>query len=216
MTDPELVRYITEQTQEGVGADTLRQTLMESGWRQADIDNALHDVAAGLHPTTPGVSIHADLAQVRGMVAHLAGRVRVLEAKLAGEMLLPMQQELPAPRHAIWLRHVTALLVGLGTFFALDRSGNSLVARNALAPIDQAVILAGAGAVLLIGGYVFIRLHRGWIASLVTDIGVATGAVAVWAAYRGQYIEWSTTLALAILLGVLLIVMERWTDRLMR
>ena len=91
--DPDLISYIRRETQNGVTAHELRETLMEAGWNELDVDNGLHDVAAGLRPVTEGASIHEDLAQVRGMVAHLAMRVNSLEARL---IQVPVPAMLPA------------------------------------------------------------------------------------------------------------------------
>lgn len=87
--DLDLNSYVRQQTQNGVTANELRETLMEAGWAELDIDNALHDVAAGLRPVTEGASIHEDLAQVRGMVAHLASRVKMLETRLVQAPVMP-------------------------------------------------------------------------------------------------------------------------------
>ncbi len=95
MPAPELLDYIREQTRQGLTAQDIRATLMESGWSERDVENAFHDVAAGLEPLTRGASIHEDLAQVRGMVAHLAARVRTLEFRLTAAGALSELAELP-------------------------------------------------------------------------------------------------------------------------
>jgi hypothetical protein len=97
--DPDLIAYIRQETQDGVTANELRETLMEAGWNELDVDNALHDVAAGLRPVTEGASIHEDLAQVRGMVAHLAVRVQKLEVQFIAApaaLTLPAGTNVPA------------------------------------------------------------------------------------------------------------------------
>lgn len=53
MPHPDLVAYIQQQIQKGMSAQTLRESLMEAGWQERDIENALNDVAAGSHPTAP-------------------------------------------------------------------------------------------------------------------------------------------------------------------
>lgn len=93
--EPELVSYIAQQTRSGLAAVDLRTSLMEAGWSEEEIGNALHDVAAGMEPLTTGVALHEDLAQVRGVVAHLASRIRVLEGRLASTGLLTMPEALP-------------------------------------------------------------------------------------------------------------------------
>ena len=124
--DPELISYIRQQTQEGVTAHELRETLMEAGWGELDVDNALHDVAAGLRPVTEGASIHEDLAQVRGMVAHLASRIQKLEARLVGApamsaiLQLPVGTDAPArelPRGRRRLSRALSLMILAFTVF---------------------------------------------------------------------------------------------------
>lgn len=229
MVYPDLVAYIQDQTQQGMGADLLRETLMEAGWRELDIDNALHDVAAGLHPVTAGASLHEDLAQVRGMVAHLAGRVRILEAHLAEAPTMPMQAELPsgtigperelmpARHHSSWLRHGVAVLFGVMVFLALRGYAAALVARNAMAPTDQFVVALAIGLVLLIAAFVAMRMHWVWPASLATDAAVALMGLTAWIAYHTYHsMEKSTFIGIAVLLVVIFGVMERWSDRLAR
>ena len=96
MANPELLSYIHEQTRQGMTAQDIRVALMESGWSERDVENAFHDVAAGLEPLTQGASIHEDLAQVRGMVSHLANRVRTIETRLIAAGQLPELPELPS------------------------------------------------------------------------------------------------------------------------
>lgn len=224
MTHTDLVSYIREQTQNGISAEGLRIALMEAGWREADIENALHDVAAGLHPVTAGASIHEDLAQVRGMVAHLANRVRTLEARLTGAPLaLPMEGELPGgvplalPPPAptpFWPRHIIAILFGWVTFLFVGQFATDWATGAGLLPADQALFTAVLGASVLVGAYILMRLRSAWLASLATDgaLGVLASAISV--AYDDHMIEFSTAAALGVLLLVLLVVMERWIDRL--
>jgi hypothetical protein len=220
MTDPELVSYITLQTQGGIGADMLRQTLIKEGWQEADIDNALHDVAAGLAPATAGASIHEDLAQVRGMVAHLASRVRVLEAGLASVGTLPMQAQLPAPRARgvpFGIRHAVALVVAGIALLLVYRYAAILIAQDVLAPLWQIGALAGLGLALLVIALVTMQARRAWVASLTADTSIAILAMASWAGYSVyHFMGRSTALALGVLLAVALVVMESWIDRLAR
>jgi hypothetical protein len=123
MPNSQLVSYLQEQTQQGASAQMLRESLMEAGWPELEIDNALHDVAAGLHPATPGASIHEDLAQVRGMVAHLAARVKTLEARLLPSEFIGPDHELPAPtrhiaRRIFWIMALITLFALLGYVLA--------------------------------------------------------------------------------------------------
>lgn len=226
---PELVDYIREQTQQGATAEDLRVALMEAGWQELDIDNGLHDVAAGLHPATPGASIHEDLAQVRGLVAHLATRVKGIEARLAsiGTVAQPApilslpseyigpERELTVHKGHAGLWHVVSLLFTLGLAVMVGMYATDLVARNALAPLDQIIIAAALAFFLLIASVVAMRGRHAWSASLFAAGAVAlwaTDAVVSWRVYH--YMEWPTALAVGILLVVLAMVAGRWIQRL--
>lgn len=249
MPESELVDYIQEQTQQGVTAEHLRISLMEAGWHEADINNALHDVAAGLHPATPGASIHEDLAQVRGMVAHLATRVHSIEATLArtpqrapsessGEAAsaslvsglasagsLGMQGQLPsgtlgpdheisAPKRHHWFGRTMMLLVLIVVFGFVGSYAMGLVARDALAPLDQLIIAAALGALLLVGAIIAMRRHNAWTASLLTASALmlwGMDGLISWRVY--QYMEWTTTAAIGVLLIVIAVVMGTWIHR---
>lgn len=225
MADSELVDYIQEQTQQGITAQDLRVSLMEAGWHESDVNNALHDVAAGLHPATPGASIHEDLAQVRGMVAHLATRVHSIEATLASTGALGMQEQLPsrtlganheisAPKRHHWFGRMVSLLVLIALFGFVGSYASGLVARHALAPLDQLVIAAAVGALLLIGAIVAMRRHSTWTASLLAASAVilwGMDSLISWRAY--QLMEWTTAAALGVLLVVIAAVMGSWIHR---
>lgn len=158
MVPPDLVAYIREQSAQGIPAQSLREALLEAGWGELDVENALHDVAAGMEPLTTGASLHEDVAQVRGMVAHLATRIQRLEARLtaAASETLPSGELLQLPRGH---RH------GLRTFFS-------------------------------------------WLLLFVVVVG---GGVATWQGWYVMHrIEWSTALALGVLLLVMLVVVGRW------
>jgi hypothetical protein len=228
MPDSELVDYIQEQTQQGVTAENLRVSLMEAGWHEADISNALHDVAAGLHPTTPGASIHEDLAQVRGMVAHLATRVHSIEAMLASVGALGAQGQLPtgtlgpdrelaAPGHPHRILKVVTAVVAIAVFVLFGSYTSSLVSSHALSPLDAMIIAASLAALLLIGAIIAMRRHFAWTASLLTASAVTLWGMDVyvsWSVY--QDMEWSVALALGVLLVVIVYAMGRWVARLSR
>ncbi|MEK7637986.1 MAG: hypothetical protein AAB375_00970 [Patescibacteria group bacterium] len=225
MADSELVDYIREQTQQGVTAENLRVSLMEAGWHESDINNALHDVAAGLHPATPGASIHEDLAQVRGMVAHLATRVHSIEATLASTGALGMQEQLPsgtlgpdheisAPKRHHWFGRTLSLLALIALFGFVGSYASGLVAHNALAPLDQLIIAAAAGALLLVCAIIAMRRHSAWTASLLTASALmlwGMDGLISWRAYH--YMEWTTAVALGVLLVVIAVVMGSWIRR---
>jgi len=234
MPIPELVDYIRTQTQEGVTAEDLRFSLMEAGWLENDIDNALHDVAAGLHPATPGASIHEDLAQVRGMVAHLASRVKGVEAQLASFTGRPVQASLPTqsqlPTEFIAADHELSAPSGRGTFFhiislvitvalsvGVGVYATQLVNRNALAPLDHLLIAAALGVFLLIASVVYMKRGKAWAASLLAAGGLALCGTDVFISWRVyHYMEWSVALGLALLFVVIAVVLGRWIVRLAR
>ncbi|HUO75838.1 MAG TPA: hypothetical protein VMU12_02925 [Candidatus Paceibacterota bacterium] len=162
--DPDLIVYIRQQTQDGVTANELRETLMEAGWNEIDVDNALHDVAAGLRPVTEGASIHEDLAQVRGMVAHLASRVKTLETRLAQAPAMPMAPGLPAgtgsPARELPRGHrrfATAMSV---IVFALVILGGLLTYRAWQASALEPQTAGALALLLLIFFVVVVRLLR--------------------------------------------------------
>jgi hypothetical protein len=224
MVYSELATYIREQTQQGIPADVLRQTLMEAGWLELDIENALHDVAAGMVPLTEGVSLHEDVSQVRTMVAHLASRVRVIESRLVANGALPMQGELPTgtigPEHELPPgRHghvfmkvagivvVFLLFAGLGFYMRFSDAG--------LAPRTQFVVAVVGGLAFLAVAVVAMRRHAAWLASLSTAVAVASWALATYVAWQTYHsLEWTTVAAIGVLLLVLTVVMGRWIDRL--
>ena len=229
MPIPELIDYVRTQTQEGVAAEDVRVALLEAGWAEFDIENALHDVAAGLHPTTPGASIHEDLAQVRGMVAHLATRLKTVEARLASFASLPAQAQLPsefipahhelaAPRRgAGWVVRPLSVIVVVALAIALGVYATDLVARNALAPMDHIILAAGLGLFLIIAAIVAMRRGAAWSASLCAACGItvwATDAFISWRIYH--FMGWIVALCLGILLIVVSLVMGRWIQRLAR
>lgn len=218
----ELVDYIRTETQEGATADALRVTLMEAGWQEVDIDNALHDVAAGMYPATPGASIHEDLAQVRGMVAHLATRVKGLEATLATFATLPStfigaDHELAGPSRASLARKVITTIVFVLSAGALGLYVTNLVNDNALAPRDMLIIAGALGALCFVISFIRMRRGHAWSAALFCAGAIALWAadtIVAWRAYR--FLEWSVAAALGVLLIVLAIVMGRWIARLAR
>jgi len=230
----ELVDYVRTQTQEGVTAEDLRVALMEAGWQEFDVDNALHDVAAGLSPTTPGASIHEDLAQVRGMVAHLATRLKGVEARLASISELPTQQSLPAqaqlpsgyvgtdhqladrPHKSVFVR-ILSTVVAAGLAVGTGIYVTDVVRRSDVAPMSHLLFAGGLGALLLLCAVVVMRKGRGWAASMLSAGGLtllATDIVVAWRVYH--YMEWTVVLALGILFVVIAVVMGRWIQRLAR
>lgn len=228
MPDLELVDYIQEQTQQGVSAQDLRVSLMEAGWHESDINNALHDVAAGLHPTTPGASIHEDLAQVRGMVAHLASRVHSIEASLSSVGSIGMQEQLPsgtlgpdheiaAPHHHAWTLRTAALaaLLGLLSWAGIYAAGG--ISQASSLPAQQLAAVALGGALLMAGAVVAMRRHRGWLSSALAAIATVLWGVDTYVAWRVTHaMQWSVAAALAVLLVVVLVVAGRWISRLAR
>lgn len=228
MPIPELVDYVRTQTQGGVAAEDLRVALMEVGWHELDIENALHDVAAGLHPTTPGASIHEDLAQVRGMVAHLAKRLKGVEAQLASlpsARALPVQAQLPSTfigadhelpiRRSRFLRRGISLLASVVLFVCVGVYTRGLVASQTLLPIEYLLGVVVVGCVLMVASIMCMRSGRGWAASLTAAGGLTlwmTSTYLAWYVYHS--ISWIVAAALAVLFIVLAFVLNRWISRL--
>lgn len=225
MPIPELVDYVRTQTQEGVGAEYLRTALMEAGWQELDIDNALHDVAAGLHPATPGASIHEDLAQVRGLVAHLATRIKGVEARLAsipGQAMLPTSyigadhEITDKPMGGMFI-HIISILAAFAAAIFLGKYATELIQNNSLSPRDFTVIIVALGAFLIDAGVVTMRRGRGWIATMLTAFGLMLWTAIVGISWRVyEFIQWPVALALGVLLLVIALVMSRWIEHLKR
>ena len=163
--DSDLITYIRRETQNGVTAHELRETLMEAGWNELDVDNGLRDVAAGLRPVTEGASIHEDLAQVRGMVAHLASRVNTLEIRLTQipvpAMLPAMPVPLQLPRGHQHRRLMQALMIVVLGFVVF---GGSFVFRawqaSALEPQTAAALAILLIVVLVVAWRMLLRRSR--------------------------------------------------------
>lgn len=225
MSDSDLVDYIQEQTQQGVSARDLRILLMEAGWHESDINNALHDIAAGLYPATPGASIHEDLAQVRTVVAHLATRIHSIEATLVSTGVMPVQGQLPSgtlgPDHEISapqahhrFGRAAMLVVLIALFGYLGSFSTALVARHSLSPVDQLTIAAATAALLLVWAIVAMRRRSVWTAMLLTASAVTLSAMVgliSWRVYN--YMEWTTAAALGALLFVFALVAGVWIQR---
>ena len=222
MTDIGLYEYIAEQTHQGVAAEVLRQSLMESGWTELDIDNAFHDVAAGLSPLTEGVSLHEDVSQVRSMVTLLAARIKNVEAALANVGALSMQGELPPgsgmpERSLIAGRPGNVRYVVLGVGFAVVTGWLAMQAYLGgwYGPLAMAGIVTAIGLFGLAMGYVLLRTGRAWGAAIFTATALAAWSSAAWLAwYKYHAMEWTTALALGVLLLVLTVVTGRRIGRL--
>ncbi len=232
MPDADLVAYIQDQTAEGVTAEALRESLMSVGWRERDIENAFHDVAAGLHPATPGASIHEDLAQVRGMVAHLANRIRGLEATFASvagigtQAQLPTQaaipsafigpdHELPSSHASSWMGRLFALLIvvaGMGTLGAT--MGVRVLGREVF-PFDEMVIFGASAAFLMVVALIAMRRHHPWTAILLSAVAASmwlTQIIVVWRLF--DVMSLTVVGALCALVLVVVCVIGVWTERL--
>jgi len=224
MVPPDLVDYIREQTSSGVPAQDVRAALMEAGWNEHDVENALHDVAAGLEPLTSGASLHEDVAQVRGMVSHLASRVQRLEARLtsAGQLTAPAElgagtgapeRELPAGRGSGVVMKAATALAAVALLATYGRLFQSAVTASDTAPVGLLQGAGLAGFLLLLGAWRLMRRHP-WGAQVFVASAVAVWAVAAWHAWRTyHYMEASTAAAIGVLLVVILLVIGRWIDR---
>src|SRR4030042_865092 len=217
MTVPEMIEYVRQQSQAGVSAQELRETLMAAGWTEFDVENALHDVAAGLQPITVGASIHEDLAQVRGLVAHLTARVGRLEARLTNAPGTPMltnpEPALPAPRRHWWgFLAVSLILVTVCVGMGVTLAG--ITADNATRSF---VTVAVAVLVVALFGWFFVRHQRAWPARYSAAMAIAIGSWSTWLAWRRFHvIEGTTALAIGVLFLVYLVVVARWINRIER
>jgi hypothetical protein len=159
------------------------------------------------------------------MVAHLAGKVRGLEAHLAAAGILPAQEQLPsgaaAPDHilagphrsSVW-GHIFGGICAVGIFAAVTFYTTMLVQDGALAPRDHGIIAIAFGGIALIVGYVAMRQRRAWTASFATAISIATWSLVTWKAWAEyEQITWSVGLGIGALLLVLSLVMGKWIDR---
>jgi hypothetical protein len=225
---PELVSYIRQQTQEGTTAEELRIALMESGWGEYEIENALHDVAAGLHPVTAGASIHEDLAQVRGMVAHLASRVKALETVLVSEpSSLPSGQQIPLPSGNVGPgrelpashepSRTTRILSLIGALILFWATGSYLSVQQAeegSSAYGVLGILSAIGLGSLFVAYRSMHRHLHWKAQYATAIGITLWGLLAWHAWHTLHlVEWATAAGIGILLVVLTVVFARWIER---
>ena len=224
VTDPELVDYIRAQSALGVPAPMLRETLMGAGWAEHDIENALHDVAAGMHPVTMGASIHEDLAQVRGMVSHLATRVQRLESRLVSADAPPAgmlearpspSETLPSPRKGrsgLWSSlGAAAVLAAVAWFVELK------VAETTEGPTSLFVSLAAAGILALAMAYRSMRRGARNAATALTALALGLWALATWHAWNTyHYFPWHIALGLGILYVVIALVMGVWVERFAR
>jgi hypothetical protein len=222
MVDPELIDYIRSQSQQGVPAPMLREALMSAGWAEHDIENALHDVAAGMHPVTAGASIHEDLAQVRGLVAHLAGRVQRLEVRLASagppvagmlEARPSPEETLPAPRKrqsGFWKSLSAAVVLAAVAWFV-----ELQVAESTDGPMTLFISLAALGVLSLAFAYRSMRRGARSTATVLTAVALGLWALTTWHAwYTYHYFVWTVALALGILYVVIALVMGVWIERL--
>ncbi len=173
----EIVDYIHTRTQEGASAQELRATLMAAGWHESDIENGLRDVAIGLHPATPGASIHEDLAQVRGMVAHLATRLQGIEttvASLPTSFIGPDHELMESHKPGFFGRALSLTLTILATV-GLGLYGADAVPRGIITAQDYQIMLGAIGALFAVVSMVLIRRYRAWSGWLLCG-----GAVALW------------------------------------
>ena len=230
MPIPELVEYIRDQTREGVAAQDIRAELLSVGWLESDIENGLHDVAAGMTPITSGASIHEDLAQVRGMVAHLAARLKGLETTLASlassgvpalraQAQLPsafigVERELPVRKAPNKVLRTMLFLLDLILSMQFVQYWANQVDTHSLAMQDFHVIVIASTVMLAISSIILLRRGDIWIATLLGGSALALALTEVmlsWQTYNA--IGTMVALALLALLVVSAIVFYRWSIR---
>jgi len=217
MAYQELDAYIAGQVAQGLDAQTIKKAVLEAGWLEIDVDNALRDVAADAIPAT-AVSAHDDIVRMRNALNSLDERVKHLESRLsaAPEATLPSgtigpERELPEPP-AKGKRRIMAW-IGLSLLFILiGYVGMKSIVQDAITPVSRLWAEAFVGFTLASAGFVSGRMKKRGAANLLTGTGLAFAALATVGAWYLNYIEWSVALAVGALLVTLALVLGRFYD----
>lgn len=213
----ELDSYIAEQIGQGLDAQTIKHALLEAGWVEVDVDNALRDVAADAIPAT-AVSVHDDIVRMRHAVNELNTRVNKLEAHLAAAPQATLPGGTAGPEHTLPEppAHTTRKLLtwgGLAVLFVLiGYVGMKSITQDAITPVSRIWAEVFVGVVLTSAGFVSGRMKKHSAANWLTGTGLAFGALATVGAWYLNYIEWSVAFALGALLVTLALVMGRFYD----
>lgn len=217
MAYQELDVYIAEQIGKGLDAQSVKRTLLEAGWLEADVDNALRDVAADAIPTT-SVAVHDDVVHMRRTLNDLEKRVQALESQVAAapEAMLPSGtadagHALPQPPGRALRKTLT--WIGLTVLFLLiGYVGMRSITQDAITPVSRIWAEVFVGTVLASAGFVSGRMKKHSAANWLTGTGLAFGALATVGAWYLNYLDWSVALALGALLVTLALVMGRFYD----
>lgn len=217
MTYKELDAYVAEQFGQGADAETVKRALLEAGWSEADVDNALRDVMADAVPVA-AVSVHDDIVRMRHAMNDLDRRVRRLETSLAAapSATLPsgradVEHALPASRKGR-VKSMLLWAVLAAVFVLIGYGGMASFVKDAVTPVTRVWAEAAIGIVLASGGFVTGRMKRRGLANLLTGTGLAFVALATVGAWYLNYIEWSVAVALGGLLLTLALVLGRFYD----
>lgn len=217
MAYKELDAYIAEQIGQGLDAQTVKRTLLETGWLEIDVDNALRDVAADAIPAT-AVSIHDDMVRMRHAVNDLDKRIGHLETALAAvpeatlsNGTMGPEKALPEPPVHQWRRIL--MWLGLTVLFVLiGYVSMASIARDSITPVSRIWAEVFIGIVLTSAGFITGRMKKRAMANLLTGTGLAFAALATIGAWYLNYIEWSVALAVGALLVTLALVLGRFYD----
>lgn len=217
MAYQELDEYIAAQIAQGVDAGTIKRALLEAGWFQVDVDNALRDVAADAVPTA-AVSLRDDVVRMRHAVVSLDQRVRRLEGRLAAapEATLPPgtigpDHELPAP-HPRTFRGVLVMCVLAAAFVVIGYAGMASIFQESITPAARIWAEVIIGGVMTGAGFIAGRMHRRGAANLLTGTGLAFAALATVGAWYVNYVNVGVAAALGGLLVTLALVLGRFYD----
>ncbi|HXV26545.1 MAG TPA: hypothetical protein VD862_00740 [Candidatus Paceibacterota bacterium] len=218
MSFPELSEYVTDQITRGVSAQTVREALIEAGWRSVDADNALRDAAAHAAPVAT-LTVQDDLSRIRHAVNDLGQRVSRLEGSLTGvaapatlpdAFIGPERELAPGRPRVIRLFGLLGLAV---LFAAAGYWGMMLISTESWTPAGRIWAEAGAGTLLAVAGFAAGRRGSRGTANILTGVGLALGALATVGGWYLNYLEWSVAVALGALLVTLALVLGRFYDR---
>ena len=218
MAYQELDAYVAEQIAQGVDAQTIKGALLEIGWKEVDVDNALRDVAADAVPNT-AVSVHDDILRMRHAVNALDKRVRLLETRLAASSGEGGDPVTHGSHHGATTQgqrgHSRRIVTYAGLavlFMAIGYAGMSTIVSDSVTPVSRIWAEVTVGGVLASAGFVTGRMKKRSVANLLTGAGLSLAALATVGAWYVNYLDWSIAVALGALLVTLALVLGRFYD----
>lgn len=216
MAYQELDVYVAEQITQGIDAQTIKYALLGAGWLEADVDNALRDVAADAIPKM-AASDHDDLVRVRHALNTLDQRVTSLETQLvaSSEATLPSgtishDMGLAMPTHRV--RRVLMWLGLAGVFVLIGYVGMASIFQDSITPISRIWAEATIGIVLAGAGFISGRVRKHGAANVLTGTGLAFVSLATVGAWYLNYMDWTVAVAMGGLLITLALVLGRFYD----